>query len=136
MKHKFLAGVLFLALVSPVQAGPRDTILEMLASEASAANSAFSGFSANAGAELFRTPSTAGKPETPSCTTCHTNSPQNMGETRAGKSIDPMAVSRNPDRFTDQAKVDKWFRRNCNSVLGRECTAQEKGDFITFMISQ
>jgi hypothetical protein len=47
-----------------------------------------------------------------------------------------MAVSTTPDRYTDAAKVAKWFRRNCKSVLGRECTAQEKGDFLAFMISQ
>ena len=47
-----------------------------------------------------------------------------------------MAVSVTPDRFTDLAKVEKWFRRNCNTVLGRECTPAEKGDFIAFMTSQ
>ena len=26
--------------------------------------------------------------------------------------------------------------RNCNNVLGRQCTATEKGDFIAFMLSQ
>ncbi len=77
-----------------------------------------------------------GKSETPACTTCHTASPSKMGETRAGKPIEPMAVSVTPDRYTDPKKMAKWFRRNCKSVLGRECTAQEKGDFLTFMISQ
>jgi hypothetical protein len=47
-----------------------------------------------------------------------------------------MAVSKTPDRYTDPAKVEKWFQRNCQSVLGRECTAVEKGDFLTFMTSQ
>ena len=47
-----------------------------------------------------------------------------------------MAVSATPDRFTDLAKVEKWFRRNCNTVLGRECTTEEKGNFIAFMASQ
>jgi cytochrome b len=27
----------------------------------------------------------------------------------------------------------KWFGRNCNTVLGRECTAQEKGDILTYL---
>ena len=44
-----------------------------------------------------------------------------------------MAVSVTPERFTDAAKVEKWFGRNCNTVLGRECTALEKGDFITYL---
>ena len=41
-----------------------------------------------------------------------------------------------PARFTDPEKVAKWFLRNCTSVLGRECTAIEKGDFLTFMSAQ
>ena len=77
-----------------------------------------------------------GKPDTPSCTTCHTKNPTAMGQTRAGKEIKPMAVSKTPDRFTDPEKIAKWFLRNCTSVLGRECTAAEKGDIITFLASK
>ncbi len=77
-----------------------------------------------------------GSGDTPSCSTCHTTDPTNTGQTRVGKAIKPMAVSANPDRFTDLAKVEKWFRRNCNTVLGRECTVMEKGDFIAFMASR
>ena len=47
-----------------------------------------------------------------------------------------MAVSANPKRYTNKADVEKWFKRNCKQVLGRECTPAEKGDFITFMMSQ
>ena len=47
-----------------------------------------------------------------------------------------MALSAKGDRYTDIAETEKWFKRNCDSVLGRQCTAAEKGDFITFMISQ
>lgn len=70
-----------------------------------------------------------------SCASCHTVDPSKAGQTRAGKSIDPMAPSVNPKRFTDVAKVDKWFTRNCDDVLKRTCTAQEKGDFITYLVS-
>ena len=58
------------------------------------------------------------------------------GLTRAGKIIEPLAVSASPGRYSDSRKVEKWFRRNCNSVLGRACSAVEKGDFITFMQTQ
>ena len=37
--------------------------------------------------------------------------------------------------FHDPKKVEKWFKRNCQWVPGRECTPKEKGDFITYMIS-
>lgn len=114
----------------------RDSILAELLDQAKSADSAFAGFSAARGETLFRATHTGGKPDTPSCTTCHTGVPQNKGRTRAGKEIDPLAVSATPKRFTDPAEVEKWFGRNCNSVMGRECSAAEKGDFITFMMGQ
>ncbi len=92
--------------------------------------------SAERGKALFGANAGGGKPDTPSCTTCHGASALTTGMTRAGKVIEPMAVSKNPERFTDHKKVSKWFRRNCRSVLGRECTPQEKGDFLTFMNNQ
>lgn len=53
-----------------------------------------------------------------------------------GKTIEPVAVSVAPTRYTDPAKVEKWFKRNCTEVLGRECTPQKKGDWLTFVIGQ
>ncbi len=129
------AAIVLLATAS-AEAAPRRALLDDFATQAKAADPGFTGFSASRGETLFRTRFTGGKPETPACTACHTASPLKTGETRAGKPIEPMAASVTPDRYTDPKKVAKWFRRNCKSVLGRECTALEKGDFLTFMISQ
>lgn len=93
-------------------------------------------FSFDRGSAFFHARPGTGRPATPSCTVCHTQSPLNEGHTRAGKAIAPMALSRTPTRFTDLSKVEKWFRRNCKTVYGRACTAQEKGDFLTFMTGQ
>jgi hypothetical protein len=91
----------------------------------------FNGFSAERGAVLFRTRGTDW-----SCTTCHTPDPRKPGRhTVTGKAIEPMAPAVNPQRFTDAAKVEKWFKRNCRDVLERECTAQEKGDVIIYLRS-
>ncbi len=127
-----------IALLSTVIAAaePRGDLLDDFATQAKAADPGFTAFSASRGETLFSTMFAQGKSETPACTTCHSASPLKMGETRAGKPIKPMAASVTPDRYTDPMKVAKWFRRNCKSVLGRECTAQEKGDFLTFMIGQ
>lgn len=68
-----------------------------------------------------------------SCATCHTDTPRAAGRHAVtGKTIGPLAPSVNPERFSDAAKVEKWFRRNCKEVLGRACTAAEKADFIQF----
>ena len=47
-----------------------------------------------------------------------------------------MAPSVNPKRLTDRSKIEKWFKRNCKWTLGRECTPQEKGDILTFLLAQ
>jgi hypothetical protein len=111
----------------------RQTILDQYAAEARRADPGFRGFSGEAGRAFFLAHPGSGSPATPSCTTCHTISPLNPGHTRAGKEIAPMAVSVTPTRFTDLAKVEKWFDRNCRTVYGRACTAVEKGNYISFM---
>ena len=128
--------VLAFALVPATAAESPKSLLDFYASEAKASDPGFSGFSAERGEHLFRTNFSTGKPDMPSCTTCHTTDARNVGQTRAGKDIEPMAASANPKRYSDQAKTEKWFGRNCNNVLGRDCTATEKGDFITFMLTQ
>ena len=71
----------------------------------------------------------------PACTSCHTDSPLNVGQHAiTGKNIRPLAVATNAERFTDPAKVEKWFGRNCKEVVGRACTSAEKADFITYMM--
>lgn len=117
---------------TPAPADPaRDAILETYASQ-----SGGGGFSASKGEAFFHANHAGGKPEAPACTSCHGTNLKAGGKTTVGKVIDPMAVSINPDRYTDFKKVEKWFRRNCNTVLGRECTAREKGDILTYLSSQ
>jgi len=73
-----------------------------------------------------------GKPR--SCTTCHNADLTKAGShVRSGKVIEPMALSVNAERYTDPEKIEKWFLRNCKWTLGRECTAQEKGDVLTYL---
>jgi hypothetical protein len=125
---------------APAQAGDaadRQAILDALAEEARAADPAFSGFSAAAGETVFRTLWAGGDDKTPACTACHTEDPTAMGRNaKTGRPIEPVAVSVKPDRFTDPDEVAKQFQRDCKNVMGRECTAQEKGDYITFMAQQ
>lgn len=73
----------------------------------------------------------------PSCATCHTATPTNSGKHAiSGKVIAPLSPNANAERFTDAAKTEKWFKRNCNDVLGRVCTPAEKADLVSFLISQ
>jgi len=70
------------------------------------------------------------------CATCHTDNPMSVGaHAKTRKEIQPLAPNANKERFSDAAKVEKWFKRNCQDVLERACTAQEKGDFIAYVSS-
>jgi len=55
---------------------------------------------------------------------------------KTGKVIRPMSMKVNPERYTNIKKMEKWFKRNCNDAWGRDCTAQEKADFLAFMLAQ
>ena len=70
------------------------------------------------------------------CTSCHGKSPLVGGRhASTDKTIEPLAPAANPKRFTDSAKVEKWFRRNCKDVLARECTAAEKADVLAWLMT-
>lgn len=71
-----------------------------------------------------------------SCASCHTALPTQGGKhASTGKSIGALAPAFNPERFATAAKSEKWFRRNCNDVVGRECTAAEKADVLSWLLT-
>ncbi len=128
---RFIAMALLLS-ASLAQANP--ALLKDYEQQARQASPAFAGFSAERGKALyFRESSASRKPM--QCATCHSSSPRQPGKTPAFRSIEPLAPAVTPTRFTDSKKVEKWFRRNCDDVLKRECTAQEKGDFISWIVT-
>ena len=127
MKILFLAASLLL-VSAPAAAETPQQILATYQQQAGSASAA-------RGEKFFFAKVTSTKGEVVSCTTCHTDNPKAVGKTRAHKAVDPLAPVANRDRFTDPAKVEKWFKRNCKDVLERECTVQEKADFIAYMIS-
>ncbi|MBI3223408.1 MAG: DUF1924 domain-containing protein [Nitrosomonadales bacterium] len=99
---------------------------------AAAGDAKFQGFSATRGEQFFK----AKHGKEWSCASCHTDNPAAPGKhANSGKDIQPLAPSANAERFTDMAKVEKWFKRNCNDVLGRVCTAQEKGDVLSYLLT-
>ncbi|OWW18241.1 DUF1924 domain-containing protein [Noviherbaspirillum denitrificans] len=71
-----------------------------------------------------------------SCSSCHGATPVQSGKhASTGKPINALAPAFEPARFSDPAKVEKWFRRNCNDVVGRECTDREKADVLSWLIT-
>ena len=94
-----------------------------------------SSFSAQHGKENWTKKVTSKEGDQRSCTTCHDADLTKPGQhAKTKKTIDPMSPSVNPKRLTDEKKIEKWFKRNCEWTWGRECTAQEKGDFLKFLM--
>ena len=131
---KLMVGLFVFGAALSVSAGAGtsvDGLLDSWRSEGAAE------FDPSAGAALWVKPFTHAKsPVSRSCATCHTEDPRRGGRhQRTRKPIDPMAPSANPDRLSDVAEIKKWLKRNCRWTLGRECTAQEKGDLLTYLKS-
>jgi hypothetical protein len=95
-------------------------------------------FSAQKGEQLWQqkvTNARDGKPR--SCTTCHGTDLRRAGKhVRTGKPIKPLSPAVNSERLTSRKKMRKWFKRNCKWTWGRECTAQEQGDLLSFLSRQ
>ncbi|MBI5563240.1 MAG: DUF1924 domain-containing protein [Deltaproteobacteria bacterium] len=133
------AAVFAAAAASRAGVGPNQemqSLLDGYQAEARKADPGFKGFSAEEGKAFFNSKRLHSvRKEERSCTVCHTADPKRMGKTTVGKPIEPMAASVNKERFTDPKKVEKWFKRNCEWVLERECTPKEKGNYIHYMLS-
>lgn len=125
---------LVLILATELGAATPAALLRNYEAEARRADPAFAGFSAERGHQLYAKKGTGSKGDV-SCASCHTSDPRQKGRSRANRDIDPLAPSANASRLTDSAKVEKWFARNCDDVFARPCTAVEKGDFITWLLT-
>ena len=133
MKNSIKA-LLFSSLIILSAAQAADTpqsLLNTYSQHAKAENAQFKGFDAQRGQLFFNTK----HGNDWSCSTCHTSNPAQAGKhARTSKTIEPLSPNANASRFTDGAKVEKWFKRNCKDVLDRECNALEKGDVLTYLL--
>jgi hypothetical protein len=86
------------------------------------------------GKKLFTT--NFGKALGLSCSSCHTGNPLKPGKDDVTeRPITPLAPAANAERFTDKAKVELKFKMNCRDVVGRDCTAAEKADVMSWLLS-
>lgn len=116
----------------PLHAETPADFLTAYTGQARQENPSFAAPSASRGQQFFR--ATHGKDW--SCASCHTQSPASIGKHQVtGKAIEPLAPAANASRFTRASKVEKWFKRNCGDVLGRACSAQEKADVLSFLLT-
>lgn len=128
-KHLLMTLIL---LPATAMAAPVDELLQQYQQQGASAPSAA------AGKQLWEQPFTDPKSgKTRQCSTCHGSDLSQKGKhVRTGKTIDPLAVSANPQSLTDKKKIKKWLKRNCKWTIGRECTPQEKANVLTFISQQ
>lgn len=122
------AILITLLAAAPALAGSPAELLSSYEAAARGADAKFAS-SAQRGATLYAKPI-----GDVSCASCHMSDPRAAGKhARTGKRIEPLAPAANAERFTDPAKAEKWFRRNCRDVFERECTPAEKADFVRYL---
>ena len=98
-------------------------------------NPASTGLSAEDGKKFFNRELTIQGKQV-ACASCHTANPADNGKNIVtGKTIRPLAPAANEKRFTSVDNVEKNFTNHCNDIIGRDCTAQEKGNFIAFLLT-
>jgi len=134
LRKSCVSVLLFVAVLSvqPAFAETPNDVLAALQSEAAKSTTNFQGFSAARGEKFFKVK----HGNEWSCTSCHTENPAATGKhAKTEKPIEPIAPSANAERFTNPKKIEKWFKRNCNDVLDRVCTPQEKGDVLAYLLT-
>lgn len=133
--NRFMLFCAGLFLTGSALAAPNALLTEYTA-QAKQADPQFQAFSAARGEQFFHAKRTRSDGKSIGCASCHSDDPKGMGRNaKTSKEIRPMAPAVNPERLTDRAKVEKWFKRNCSDVLERACSPQEKGDFLTYLLS-
>jgi hypothetical protein len=131
-----LSGLALIAVLGiaaqPAFAETPNEVLASIQRDAQQTVPGFQGFSAARGERFFKDK----HGNEWSCASCHSDNPASTGKhAKTSKVIQPLAPAANAERFTNPGKVAKWFKRNCNDVLDRVCTAQEKGDVLSYMLT-
>lgn len=118
-------------------------IAEKYAASAKAADSNFAGLSAEDGKSFFNREVIQFKGDTKNpgkaiaCASCHTANPADSGKhIVTGKSIKPLSPVVNAKRFNSVKDVENKFTKHCNEVVGSDCTPQEKGNYIAYLLTE
>jgi len=120
--------LLLLGALGTAQAGAVDDLLARYAQAGAGP------FDAHRGATFWQAMRPGPDGTLRSCGDCHGDDFTRPGRhVRTRKEVPPLAPSANPQRLTETVEIEKWLRRNCDWTVGRDCTAQEKGDLLAFL---
>ena len=118
-------------------------IADKYAAAAKAADANYAGLSAEEGKTFFNREVIQFKGDTKNpgkaiaCASCHTANPADAGKhIVTGKAIPPLSPVVNAKRFSSVKDVEKKFAKHCNDVVGSDCTPQEKGNYIAYLLTE
>ena len=148
----------FVSFLSHANAGTAEELLGRYEAEARAELPGFRGFSAEEGRSFYFRKHPVPVLGEVGCVSCHLPDPRRTVMRHRTKipcrachviddtehpdpgnakkrEIEAFAPTANRRRFTDPELVGKWFQLNCRYVLKRPCTAVEKGNLLTWLLS-
>lgn len=133
-----LAALLSLAAFSAeADVANAEKLAHKYSSIAKSINPDFGGPSAADGKFFFNRKIKLANGKEMACASCHTSNPADEGKhVVTGKAIRPLSPVVNFKRFTDIDKVEGQFTQHCNDIIGSDCTAAEKANYITYLLSE
>ncbi|MDD2934539.1 MAG: DUF1924 domain-containing protein [Methylotenera sp.] len=137
--HLILAALLGLATFSAQAASPitnAEALTKKYVSIAQTVNPEFVS-SVTEGKMFFNRKIKTANGKEMACASCHTTNPANVGKNIiTGKSIAPLSPAVNKKRFKDIEKVEEKFTEHCNEIIGADCTAAEKANYIIYLLTE
>lgn len=104
---------------------------------AKTANPEYAGPSAVDGKFFFNRKIKLANGKEAACASCHTANPADEGKhIITGKPIKPLSPNVNYKRFSDVDKVEEQFTKHCNDIIGSDCTAAEKANYIAYLLTE
>lgn len=153
-------ALLIMALLSAcvARADTPAQILQSYEAQARAEDPAFSGFSSERGEAFYNERHVVKGVGMWSCASCHLKDPRYLvlahrtdipcrachvindwehpdPKHAKKRCIEPFAPSANAKRLQDAQRAETFLKVNCLLLLKRECTAREKGDVVSWMLS-
>jgi hypothetical protein len=131
------------SLTSYADATTAQKLADKYAAAAKIVDPSYTGLSASAGKTFFNRQLLGFKGDTNNpgkavaCASCHTTNPANPGlHIVTKKPIKPLSPVINPKRFSSIKNVEIKFTKHCNEVVGSDCTLQEKGNYIAYLLTE
>jgi hypothetical protein len=131
-----LLALLGLTAIS-AQASIANELVIIYHTQAIAENKDFAGPSAEEGKAFFNNKVKTADGKETACASCHTANPADNGKNIVtGKVIKPLSPVINTKRFSDFDKVEAKFSQHCFDILGIDCTAAQKANYISYVLTE